>query len=416
MALAYTLPELPICKSRSEVARLQFSKSMDAMLDGEGMPHARHLKSIQLLLASCTRTLTLDAQVKKGKIDKDSRLQFDWLCRQVLRWSRPNGTQIFGPQLEASYFDELMKTALKITKDDSDLAAHKLLRGKRKTLDEDAPAASEHSEWSEAATLRTSWLPNASRLAVSFMERTLDAELSVGRQVVFSGSCMPEIMVDGIELTPQTDWEEVCWESDDDMDFIELDCKLSDEWRIQRQFLLARKDSFALVSDALLGTQTGSIRYRMPLPMADGVALEGQGETSEAILIGEKRLGTVIPASLSEWCSANSTDRLRGEPARLEISRRASALYAPLFIDLDSSRPSKALTWRTLTVAESLHRCSADVAVAYRIQIGKKQWVIYRSLAKTGNRTFLGVNTVSEFIVARFNPNGEIEPIIDVSN
>jgi len=416
LLLAHVCPDLSICKHRSSDARQQFERMMDAMLDGEGMPHASHLSFIQLMLASCTRTLTIDGLLK-GRIGKPARLQFDWLCRQSLRMARPNGSLILSTNEDSSHFDELLKAALAITEDDSDVAALKALRGKRKSLksEEELPAASEHSEWSEVATMRTSWSPSAARLAVVFSNRELRTEFSVGPQIIFSGKSSPSIKVDGHELAFASDWEEVCWESDEDMDYVELDAKLEDGWRVQRQLLLARKDSFALIADALVGPTTAEISYQSPLPLCNGITLDQSSENTEAMLLGEKPLGTVVPLSLSEWKTPGGRNRLRDEPARLELYQRGRGLYAPLFIDFDPSRRSKAMTWRSLTVAENLQTLTPDVAAAYRIQIGKKHWVIYRSLAKAGNRTFLGLNLTSEFLVARFQMDGEIEPLVDVS-
>ena len=133
-----------------------------------------------------------------------------------------------------------------------------------------------------------------------------------------------------------------------------------------------------------------------------------------AYILGEKRLGTIIPLSLPEWKAGNTTHRLRLDPAGLEIQQRGRGLYAPLFIDFDPARKSKALTWRGLTIAESLHTVASDVAAAYRIQIGKEQWAIYRSIAQPGNRTFLGQNLTCEFLVGQFDTAGEVEPIIEV--
>ena len=416
LMLAHACPELSICKKRIPDARQQFERMMDAMLDGEGMPHASYLECIQLMLASCTRTLTVDGLLKKGRIAKAARLQFDWLCRQTLRMARPNGSLMFRANEDSPHFDALMKSALAITEDDSDIAAWKSLRSKRKsTQGDELPAASEHSEWSEIATMRTNWSPNAARMAVVFSERELRTEFSVGDQIFFMGKCNPKVTVDGHELNVASDWEEVCWESDEDMDYIELDAKLDNNWRIQRQLLLARKDSFAFVADAIIGSATAEIRYQNPLPLLSGVTLDSSGENSEAMLLGEKPLGTVCPLSLSEWKTPGGKSRLREDPARLELHQRGRGLYAPLFIDFDPNRRNKALTWRSLTVAENLQTVVSDVAVAYRVQIGKKQWVIYRSLAKSANRTFLGLNLTSEFLVARFQSDGEIEPLVDVS-
>ena len=77
---------------------------------------------------------------------------------------------------------------------------------------------------------------------------------------------------------------------------------------------------------------------------------------------------------------------------------------SPLWIDFSAKRFDKQRTWRQLTVAESLKSVSADVAVAYRMQSGKDQWVLYRSLDDPGNRTFLGQNYSSEQVVGRFDP------------
>jgi hypothetical protein len=39
------------------------------------------------------------------------------------------------------------------------------------------------------------------------------------------------------------------------------------------------------------------------------------------------------------------------------------------------------LTWRRITVAENLALVPREVAAAYRVQVGREQWLFYRSLA-----------------------------------
>ena len=91
------------------------------------------------------------------------------------------------------------------------------------------------------------------------------------------------------------------------------------------------------------------------------------------------------------------------------------ALACPLVIDLDPRRSRKPCTWRQLTVAEGLHIVPADVAVGYRAQCGRDQWLFYRSQAERGNRTLLGQNTSNEFLAARFlAPSGEIQELVEV--
>ena len=66
-------------------------------------------------------------------------------------------------------------------------------------------------------------------------------------------SALARLTVDGNQLTPQSDWESVCWVSDDDVDYLELEIELDHGWKLQRQFLLAREDLFLFVADAIVG-------------------------------------------------------------------------------------------------------------------------------------------------------------------
>ena len=71
-------------------------------------------------------------------------------------------------------------------------------------------------------------------------------------------------------------------------------------------------------------------------------------------------------------------------------------------------------TWRQLTIAENRQTLSPDLAVGYRVQVRNDHWLVYRSLGPRGNRTLLGHNLVSEFLVARFKTDGEIEPLVEI--
>ena len=416
MVLAYVLSDLKGCRAIRDRGRSRFAALIDELTDGQGTPHASQVRESSLLLASATRTLILDRELKKGKVQKTSRLQFDWLARQTLRWARPNGTTLLKESADSPYAKQLMDHTLALTGDVADQAAFRLASGKGKSSpDIDLPDESEHSEWSEVALMRSAWKKDADRLAIDYSKRGLAIDLAHAQQTVLLGDATPRVLIDGQVRLPSTDWEELCWESDQDMDYLEIECSLGDGWKIQRQFLLARQEKFAFFADAVLGEETAGILYRQPLPLAEGLSLDQAEETNEVTILNSKKVGRIIPLSLPEWLIESRTDRLRCDPARLEIETSARALYAPLFIDLDPKRSSKALTWRRLTVAENLTILPADAAVAFRLQVGKQQWVFYRSLDPSANRTFLGQNLISEFLAARFNTDGEVEPLIDIA-
>jgi hypothetical protein len=89
-------------------------------------------------------------------------------------------------------------------------------------------------------------------------------------------------------------------------------------------------------------------------------------------------------------------------------------LACPLFLDLLPRRYKRQRTWRQLTVAESLAICPRETAVAYRVQCGLAQWILYRSLAPAGNRTFFGHNVATEFYAGRFHRDGEVEEMLEI--
>ena len=282
-----------------------------------------------------------------------------------------------------------------------------------------------HSEWASVAVLRRDWRA-AERLTAVYPGRSLRAELGCGKDVLFSGDWQWDVRCNGAPATPVDDWNESCWISDDDVDFLELQIELSGGIRLQRQMVLARQDRFLLLADAVLGDRPGRIEYRGRLPLWPGVSFHAAEQSREGFLAGGKRRALVLPLALPEWRasgwggSSTATPTLAGELTRtgqgLELQQASEGcrLYAPLFLDLDRRRMTRPATWRRLTVAESLVVQPDDVAVGYRVSVGRQQWLIYRSLAEPANRTLLGHNISTEMLVARFERSGEVEPLVEI--
>jgi len=81
---------------------------------------------------------------------------------------------------------------------------------------------------------------------------------------------------------------------------------------------------------------------------------------------------------------------------------------------LSRKRIDKQLTWRHLTVGQQRQIAPDDVAVGYRVQVGKSQWLVYRSLAPAAIRTVLGQNVMHEFLVGRFHADGHVETLLEI--
>ncbi len=309
------------------------------------------------------------------------------------------------------------------------------------------PSVAIHSEWAATAVLRPDWSRSAPRLTVLYPGASCRVELACGKDVLWSGDWGYELRVDGMSASPVSDWSNNCWVSDEDVDYLELEIELVEGFRLQRHIVMARKDRFLLLADAVLGPRRAALDYRSALPLGSQVAFKPARKSTEGALVGRKDRALVVPLALPEWRDhlpsrfgrGAGREGLEEMPKRAEPISRSKALtlalsprergqallelrqsafgqglFAPLFFDLDPRRFDKPLTWRQLTVAESLVVQPADVAVGYRISAGGKHWLFYRSLTPSRNRTLLGHNLSSETLIARFTRKGEVESLIEI--
>jgi len=276
----------------------------------------------------------------------------------------------------------------------------------------------------KVALLRRAKKPPHDELLVDFHGPEVAVALKAAGVLLAEGEWTWRATAAGQSLLATGNWEESCWHRDSQCDYLELELKLSAGWRLERQMLLARKDRFLFLGDALIGPNVNDpdadaveMRAAFSLPLVDNIGWSGAPETREGSLVeGRERRATVIAPALPEWRSEHCHSNLEESESCLSLQQAAvgRSLFLPLWIDLDPARARRALTWRKLTVAENLKVVPRDVAVAYRVHVGGQQWLFYRSLAPRGNRTFLGENFSSEFACLRFLPSGEGEEILSI--
>jgi len=423
LGLAHLFPEIEPCRKWARPARRALSAGLVDLLDGEGLPHARHLRLLGPLLACWTRCRALgDGSSGKEAWTEPAQTQYEWLVRHALRLRRGDGTYVFGDGRGGPRSGDLLEAALRFGGDrqDAEIAALLLPRRKKAPAPRiDArrlPEEAVHSEWAAVGVLRAGWSPAAPWLVAAYPEESVHVELHGRRELVGSGRWGLEVRRDGELLRPESCWESLLWVSDDDVDYLELEIRLEGGLRVQRHLLLAREDEFLLLADAILGDRPARLEYRGCLPLAEGVSFHPAEETREGFLMGDRRLGLVLPLALGEWRADGTGGALVETERGLELAQQAQgrSMLAPVFIDLRPGRMTRRLTWRHLTVAEALCAQPSDVAVGYRVRIGKHQWLSYRSLGPTGNRTLLGHNLTTETLVARFDRDGEVEPLVEV--
>jgi hypothetical protein len=422
LTLAYLFPELQQCRELASLAGITLSEGLIGLTDGEGLVHARHLAWLRPLLACWTRCCGMANTGGFHLLSDDAQIQYEWLVRQALRLTRDDGSQLLGAGTACRWQPELFRAALAIAGDAEDMAAASIALpadAKVNKVDELPCEASVESEWSELAVLRADWSRRSPRLAVDFSGPDVRIELESGGETLLSGEWMCEALADGAPLALEAAWQEVCWFSDDDVEYLEISAELVGGGCVERQILLAKEDYFLYLCDSILEPPHHGISYKSVLPLAAGATLTFDEATREAVICGRKPRAVVLPLALPEWRvdpRFGALESRDGEVIQLSLCQATAGnrLACPLFVDLLPRRFEAQRTWRQLTVAESLAICPRETAVAYRVQCNKAQWIFYRSLAPAANRTFLGQNVSTEFFAARFHRDGDIEELLEL--
>ncbi|MDV6031106.1 MAG: hypothetical protein F9B45_13575 [Phycisphaera sp. RhM] len=308
------------------------------------------------------------------------------------------------------------------------------------------PEAMLHDEEAKVICLLPEWDVRRGRTVVEYADRQSRLEWTAGKSTLISGRCETTIAIDDQPLEPLGDWVSTCEYTDDDVHYLEMEQLHEAGYILQRQFMVLREDRCCFFADAIVRGQFHEalhraadvrhdrdqgvnsdatsvplplIDYQIRFPLADGIGVETEAETTELFLGDHRRRALVLPLSAAEWKNSPSPTRLRATEDRhlLLASQGHGQLFVPLWVDVSRDRFSMKRTWRQLTVAEQLKLIPQRTAAAYRMQMGKAQWILYRSMAPSGPRTFLGKQMIADFYCARFDAKEEsYEDLITVED
>jgi hypothetical protein len=291
------------------------------------------------------------------------------------------------------------------------------------------PALGFYSEKAELASMRKAWDQPGVRMAIDYSQEPMRIDiLDFEGNRIISGDWDLQITRDGQAIETDVGWSDVCWFSDDDVDYLEIECGLEGVVRIQRQMMLIRDESMIFMCDTLLADQASNWGVRSILNVAPDFEVRQDKKHHEAELhhrdstttgTGDGRHALVLPLALPEWRRSPSIGKLEPKAGQLVLSQESlgKRLMCPMVIVPRKPSKNQPYTWRHLTVAEDLQIQPREIAQAYRVQVGKDQMVFYRSLAKTIRRSAMGLHMNSEFYAARFDPSdGEFEAIVEIDS
>ena len=292
--------------------------------------------------------------------------------------------------------------------------------GKLKKKISKAEIPSWQSDDTDAACLRTSWAPNASLATVRVDSNPVQLELVVNGVSLLSGPWNLELTEGGDQLELEDEWECICWNSDADADYLELQLEFEGGPQINRFILLSRTQQFAIISDVVTASSASLIYVASLLPLAAGVIVGSDESTREQTLTTGQTTVRVFPLRLPQdpgvgtagSCGLHHHDDI---PC-LAISQASESgnLFSPVVLDWAPERRTAPVEWRQLTVTRA-GEIDSTGAAAYRIQVGKQHLVLYRALSGTERyRTFLGYQAENETVIGNFTRSGVIEEILMV--
>jgi hypothetical protein len=427
LALGCLFPEVRALRALRTGGRTAFSEALVEVTDGEGLPHARLLPVLGPLFACWTRARWLGARLARGAWSREAEVQFQWLVSRAIRLADKNGRFLLTPgDAQTGWNRPLLARALDLVGDQADRATLDAalpgrVRHKSTQCDEDQlPQPSLDSDWSGISVLAGAWSQSAPRLAVAYADDPIRIELSARGESLLAGTWNIETECDGKPAQVAGEWENLCWQSDKDCDFLELSVPLSEGLRLERQLLLAHSDEVLYLADILVSVDRSArrIKHSFALPLARDVVWQPESQTRDGRLRAGKLQAAVLPLALPEWRVDPRGGALALENGRFVLTQESTgrAMCCPLLFDLKPKRSAKERTWRQLTVAEWMEVLPRDVAVGFRAQSGRRQWLFYRSLGPTGNRTVLGHNIAGEFCAGRFRPSGKFKEWLEIES
>ena len=174
------------------------------------------------------------------------------------------------------------------------------------TTDVSLPSPSNYWEKNSVATMRRSWRERGCRVAVDFSSDVIWLDV-IGHdgQRVMSGDWDVEIFRDQSPMQTDVSWQEVCWFTDDDVDYLELECEVENVCKIQRQLMLMREEGVVYFADALIAQAPEQWSVKSTWTLTDDIELRSETKTTEGKLVRvgivDQTAALLLPVAMPEW-------------------------------------------------------------------------------------------------------------------
>jgi hypothetical protein len=346
----------------------------------------------------------------EGTADPSLTSEADRL-RAILRFTRADGSPVFGPRGRSPDRLKAMEAWSRRVGDSSLATVVGWWVPRRSAESSDLPAPpplpSDSRPDRPLAVLRPDWTPRGDLLAVDHREPGQSSLIEVSSKGhTWLGPTWESLAPEGkVGRARPTHWSSGAY-----ADCLEWSFRVG-TGRTTRVAILLRGRGLAILGQQDDGVGPVS-EIRLALP--DGiVATRAEGSRSMVLSAGRgKPTARLIPLGLPtmDYPTDRGSIAIEGREVIVRQSGEGRRRWVPLLIAWE--KPPT--LWRTLTVASKSKACRPDVASAARVAWGpgNEGLVVYRSLAPSALRNFLGHQTGARFLVGSFSKSGDVRPIL----
>ncbi|MBC8116264.1 MAG: hypothetical protein H7062_17895, partial [Candidatus Saccharimonas sp.] len=407
-----------------KTGRKALARSLVENADSDGTPRAEMIERLPLWLAPLIRASLIAKRfdVKLWTNDQEQTLMS--AVERAIPLCRPDGKSALSNGLSLEPLPVLVAAAElfhlpEISPEGGYLQSVKrVIAGqpaRRVRNDGVVTMPSNQSDWARFALLRSDWSMKADSVAVAHHRQFPQIDVTAAGKPLLHGDWTLELKLGDTVVELAEEWSCVCWQSDPDADYIELQMRGPGKLRVERIIMLSRKERFLLLADSISGAPSGRIEYCATLPLADDILVRLDRPTREAQLTMKGFKARVFPLAVTQDRVHSTPHEFTATGERLTLKQVAQGegLFAPVLLDWHPNRTRADAQWRSLTVTEDGRVIGPDIAAGHRLKLGDLQLLIFRSLKTTGeSRAVLGHHTHNETVIARVDKKGDIDPIL----
>jgi len=400
--------------------------------DDHGAPHAALIPRWSMWLAIYTRFITLSKRHGQEPWDDDAAILYMTAVERTAPLIQPDGRIAFSrvtPENPQAFIEEVLRTSgwsdaeaainamLTVPKRNGKSGSSKHKGTSKNSASRKKPleicvAPVNQSDETAWAVLRTHWGADADRVTIDHDQPALNIEMMIQGQNILEGEWRSTLTVNNQVIPLQGEWSCVCWQSDPEADYIEIQLTLPGVARIERQVLLSRTEQFCLLSESLAELAEGEFSLESHFPLCAGVIGETNARTREVQLSVGKMPIRVFPVAAPDRHVFSTATKFTADLS-LTTTVQGTGWYNPMLFDWSPARRTAPADWRSLTVAEDRTAVKPGVASGYRLRVGDQQWLLYRALLRTEEpRSVLGHQTRYETVIGTVEADGEITPLM----